>query len=126
MKSILKLFVISCSLFILSGCCKSDAHAGHSHPHSEVATQAGNCLCGKWGEIKSSDKCCDSSAQKCGCGLIHGSPGCCKVDKGADVKLCSHCGQIKGTGTCCAKDAKICSKCGLHKGSLGCCKIEKK
>ncbi|MBC8310849.1 MAG: hypothetical protein H8E72_00945 [Candidatus Marinimicrobia bacterium] len=124
MESLLKLCVL-CPLLIFSGCCKSDAHAGHHHPHSEVAKE-GNFLCGKCGEIKNSDKCCDPNAQKCGCGLIHGSPGCCKIDKGADVKLCAHCGQVKGTETCCKKDAKTCSKCGLHKGSPGCCKIEKK
>jgi hypothetical protein len=123
MKSMYKILLIVISLIFWGGCCKSHSHDGHHHGHHHVS-HAENLLCGKCGEIKGTDKCCDPNAQKCECGLIHGSPGCCKIEKGDDVKLCTHCGQIKGTDNCCAKDAKSCSSCGLHKGSPGCCKIK--
>jgi len=39
--------------------------------------------------------------------------------------LCGKCGQLKGSGECCAKDAVKCKGCGLAKGSPGCCKVTK-
>ena len=45
---------------------------------NELAT----ALCGKCGQIKSSDVCCKADAPKCGkCGLDKGAPGCCKLPK---------------------------------------------
>jgi len=42
------------------------------------------------------DRCCRADAVKCDdCGLEKGSPGCCKITKGADAVLCAKCGQIK-------------------------------
>ncbi len=41
------------------------------------------------------------------------------------VALCTECGQIKGTASCCKPGQAVCSKCGLAKGSPGCCKITK-
>jgi len=41
----------------------------------------------------------------------------------ASIVLCGHCGQVKGSDVCCAKDAIVCS-CGAHKGSPVCCKIK--
>lgn len=41
----------------------------------------------------------------------------------AAVFLCGDCGQIKGSGDCCAEGAETCEKCGLAKGAPGCCKI---
>ena len=67
MKTLLKLCILVGPLLFFSGCCKTDVPAGHNHPHSEVTAQAGDSLCGKCGEIKGSDKCCDQDAQKCGC-----------------------------------------------------------
>jgi len=41
-------------------------------------------LCVKCGEIKKTEKCCKADAVKCGsCNLVKGSPGCCKIKKGA-------------------------------------------
>jgi len=60
-----------------------------------------------------------------------------KVDKGCDkgkvtkcetkaIKLCTHCGEVKGSEECCKMEGKkTCKKCGLIKGSPGCCKIPK-
>ncbi len=41
------------------------------------------------------------------------------------VLLCTHCGQIKGSESCCVQGQELCSKCGLAKGSPGCCKLPK-
>lgn len=38
--------------------------------------------------------------------------------------LCGHCGQIKGSDSCCAEGAATCAKCELQKGSAGCCKMK--
>ena len=38
------------------------------------------------------------------------------------IVLCGQCGQIKGSGVCCVKDAKVCGY-GTHSGSSACCKI---
>ena len=38
------------------------------------------------------------------------------------IVLCGQCGQIKGSGVCCVKDAKMCG-CGAHSGSPACCVI---
>lgn len=46
-----------------------------------------------------------------------------KAEKG-DFILCGHCGHVKGSEACCAKDAEVCG-CGAHKGSPGCCLIKK-
>jgi len=64
-----------------------------------------------------------------------GGPLCCGAAKKASAKttetelaapaLCGACGEVKGSSTCCAKDAVKCKACGLTKGSPGCCKIEK-
>ena len=43
--------------------------------------------------------------------------------KAATVQLCTDCGQVKGSETCCQPDAEKCASCGLAKGSPGCCKI---
>ena len=40
----------------------------------------------------------------------------------AEVKLCAHCGQIKGSELCCKEGAEKCADCGLAKGSPACCK----
>lgn len=39
------------------------------------------------------------------------------------IVLCGHCGEVKGSEVCCAKDATVCG-CGAHKGSPACCKIK--
>lgn len=41
------------------------------------------------------------------------------------LTLCGACGEEKGSQTCCAEGAEVCTECALHKGSPGCCKIEK-
>ena len=41
----------------------------------------------------------------------------------ASVDLCSHCGQIKDSESCCQPDQPKCDGCGLTKGSPGCCNI---
>lgn len=41
----------------------------------------------------------------------------------ASVDLCTHCGQIKGSESCCKPDQPKCDGCGLAKGSPGCCNI---
>ena len=35
-------------------------------------------LCVSCGEVYGSDACCDEDAARCDCGMIKGSPGCCK------------------------------------------------
>jgi len=40
----------------------------------------------------------------------------------AEVKLCSSCGQTKGSDACCKAGAAKCANCGKDKGSPGCCK----
>ena len=90
-----------------------------------VATETAFFLCGDCGEMKETEVCCVEGAKKCDeCGLIAGSPGCCKIEKGTDAKLCTKCGQIAGSDTCCKADAEKCDKCQLAKGSPGCCKIK--
>ena len=41
------------------------------------------------------------------------------------IKVCTMCGQIKGSELCCKPNQAKCPKCGLAKGSPGCCKIPK-
>ena len=41
----------------------------------------------------------------------------------ATIELCTSCGQIKGSESCCKPDQPKCEMCGLAKGSPGCCKI---
>jgi hypothetical protein len=41
----------------------------------------------------------------------------------ASVDLCTYCGQIKGSESCCKPDQPKCDGCGLVKGSPGCCNI---
>ena len=43
----------------------------------------------------------------------------------AGIRLCTQCGQEKGSDACCKPDAEKCGKCSLAKGSPGCCKIPK-
>ena len=41
-----------------------------------------------------------------------------------DVALCTKCGDIKGSATCCKPESREkCAECDLFKGSPGCCKI---
>jgi ABC-type nickel/cobalt efflux system permease component RcnA len=103
---------------------KDGKHKDHDHKDHKHKKD-GPKICGKCGEIKGGEKCCKPGAEKCGCGLNHGSPGCCKIKKGKDVALCTHCGEIKGGEKCCKADAKKCPKCNLNAGSPGCCKIKK-
>lgn len=35
-------------------------------------------LCGDCGAVYGSDECCDPEAERCGCGMIKGSLGCCE------------------------------------------------
>ena len=80
----------------------------------EQARPAPLVLCGQCGEVKKSARCCIEGAKVCdGCGLSKGSPGCCRIEKGADVDLYStaDCRKacLKGPGSCggkkCAKGA---------------------
>lgn len=125
------------SVVALAGGCSRTAQptgASETAPPSVVAmpvaatgveASAGIVLCGKCGQVKGTDKCCQEGAAVCPeCGLGKGSPGCCKIAKGDDVILCAKCGQIKGSEVCCKSDATVCAKCGLAKGSPGCCKIK--
>jgi len=87
-------------------------------------------ICGKCGEIKGSEKCCNPDAARCDkCGLIKGSPGCCKDLKPkpgeTEVYLCPKCGEVLGSEKCCNPGAARCDKCGLIKGSPGCCNLPK-
>ena len=41
------------------------------------------------------------------------------------VKLCSACGQVKGSELCCKPGQEKCPMCGLVKDSPGCCKMPK-
>lgn len=41
------------------------------------------------------------------------------------IALCSECGQVKGSETCCQPGQPLCEKCGLAKGSPGCCRVAK-
>jgi len=91
---------------------------------SSDATNVSLELCGKCGELTGTDACCAAGAETCGCGLHKGSPGCCNMDKGANLTLCVACGQLEGSDKCCAADGELC-KCGWHKGSPACCKIAK-
>ena len=82
-------------------------------------------LCVKCGQIKGTDVCCKADQTTCSiCSLAKGSPGCCRIPKGAtEAALCRKCGQIKGDVLCCKAGQATCDKCGLVKGSPGCCKI---
>ena len=40
------------------------------------------------------------------------------------AKVCTKCGEQKGSANCCNKSAKRCG-CGMIKGSSGCCKLKK-
>ncbi len=54
--------------------------------------------------------------------------GCKKsgeVKAAGTVDLCTKCGQIKGSESCCKPNQATCSMCSLVKGSPGCCNIPK-
>ena len=83
-------------------------------------------LCGNCGQLKGTETCCAEGAEVCSkCSLHKGAPGCCKMEKGANVTLCGACGEIKGGAACCAEGAEACAKCKLNKGAPGCCKLER-
>lgn len=111
--------VLSMGMFV--GGCKDDPTT------STVQAKTTTPLCLNCGQIKGSDQCCNSEAEKCEkCGLAKGSPGCCVIPKDAEkCELCNKCGQIAGSENCCAPDAEKCADCGLAKGSPGCCKLPK-
>jgi hypothetical protein len=86
-------FMFSCSMPCADEC--SDA----------CCEEAPAMLCGGCGEIKGSDSCCEEAPTCDSCGLHAGSLGCCKMEKGTDVKLCD-CGAPAGSDACkenCAK-----------------------
>jgi hypothetical protein len=41
----------------------------------------------------------------------------------ATIELCTSCGYVKGSESCCKADQEKCGGCSLTKGSPGCCKI---
>ena len=48
-----------------------------------------------------------------------------KIEKSTE-KLCTNCGEIKGSEKCCKPEGRVkCEKCGLFKDSPGCCKMAK-
>ncbi len=60
------------------------------------------------------------------CGEVKGSDKCCKIQ---GREKCKKCGLLKGSPGCCkigkdVKDATVCRKCGQVKGTGKCCKIE--
>ncbi len=64
--------------------------------------------------------------------LSMGSAGCQTAETSTEavvspgaISLCTGCGQIKGSASCCRPGAATCPACGLAKGSPGCCTIEK-
>ena len=61
-----------------------------------------------------------------GCGACGG--GADHAHDAAEKATCGKCGEVKGSDTCCAEDAKKCDACGLNAGSPGCkakCSVEK-
>ena len=42
------------------------------------AKEHSKAICASCGEWSGSDECCDEDAERCGCGMIKGAPGCCK------------------------------------------------
>lgn len=36
--------------------------------------------------------------------------------------VCTKCGELRGSKSCCSPDAAKCGKCGLNKDSIGCCR----
>lgn len=80
-------------------------------------------VCGKCGQVKGSEVCCKTTAQRCGrCGLVKGSPGCCVLSAGSeDARLCGRCGEVEKTADCCVPGARRCTVCGKAKGAPGCC-----
>lgn len=115
MKLLLALVLLLCVPGLSA--CRTDSGATRSVADRSTPV----VLCGKCGEVKGSDACCAADAEVCGCGLHHGSPGCCKMEKGADATLCSHCGEVLGSEKCCVAGAEVCPDCGMHAGSPGCC-----
>ena len=82
----------------------------------ETPAKAPKVICGKCGEIKGTEACCDKDAAVCTeCGLIKGSPGCCKIQKGKDAEMCAKCDQIKGSAECTGA-------CKSKEVGQGCCK----
>ncbi len=117
-------FILVLTALVTAGCSRKPADEAPSLGVTEVAHVV--VLCGHCGQVKESDLCCIEGAELCEkCGLQAGAPGCCNIEKGADVTLCASCGQIKGTELCCAEGATVCADCGWHKGSPACCKIDK-
>ena len=114
---------LAAALMIFSGCKKSD----NASSRSGAAFAADVELCTDCGQIEGSELCCNPDSPKCdGCSLAKGSPGCCKIPKGAKTAvICADCGQIKGSESCCAPNQPECPGCGLVKGSPGCYKLPK-
>ena len=85
--------------------------------------------------MKASKKCLIVVMVLAFAGVFLSFNGCSKSDKMAtateektpdkSVKLCTNCGQIKGSVLCCKPNQPKCSGCSLAKGSPGCCKIPK-
>jgi hypothetical protein len=123
LRSCLMLSWVGLLLLTHAGCAeKESVGKPHTHhPEFEVT------LCGKCGEIKESENCCQEGAARCTlCGLHKDSPLCCStaINGRRDVLLCRKCGEKVFTDKCCKAGIAACPKCGLHKGSPGCCEIE--
>ena len=121
--------ILACCCIYLFGCSSSDSGS------SEAAVSPGSLsLCTDCGQSAGGQQCgLSAGGQQCSlggqeksasCELDAGSPECCKIKKGSGdlVAMCTGCGQIKGSDTCCKPGQPICDGCGMVKGSPGCCK----
>jgi hypothetical protein len=105
---------------------KADTNATGAGGSAGTETQpvSAAVLCGKCGEQKGTEKCCQD-AEMCACGKHKGSPLCCKKlpEEVAGKDICSGCGQVAATDHQCDANAEKCAKCGLDKGAPACCKL---
>ncbi len=85
--SLVLTFPVFNSLLSADAYAYADADCGADHKVVKKGKKA-LALCGACGELKGSEKCCVKGAEKCSkCELNAGSPGCCTIKKGKDVKL---------------------------------------
>lgn len=80
-------------------------------------------VCGHCGQAAEAG-CCESGEDCPNCDFKAGSTLCCTGVAQSDKPYCMKCGEVAGSDTCCADDAKVCESCSLHKGSPLCCKLK--
>jgi len=121
MKSFLGFALVALATVIMVGCTSPEETANTGTTATAESPLTAD-LCGKCGDAKGSETCCQG--ETCDCGMQKGTALCCTGVKPADVTYCKGCGFEKDSEKCCSEENEACS-CGLAKGSPLCCKLNK-